>query len=309
MLVCSRWEALSVASPLWAHLSTEQPLSVNKNLLSKSKDALLDVVYTPTRQSPWPARIETNSLLPSTIHRWRSLEYKADGYDPPTYMDAVFMDLHHLTAPNLNSVSFCSPSEMFFKLPLTTRLRHISLLGCFTPWNSSPFCGLGTLKLYSLEDEGPSVDQLIDLLRASPGLVTLSLGDLDLQGTLSNHADIITLEPLETLEMWCATYPIAGDLLSIIRIPRCTKFRLKNDHFPDNKLLGPSMEHLFPMFQAIIDSCDYIDIAFADVRLNIIFQKSDEEMLEIRSSITSELQDWPISTSKGLRKPLKSCPH
>ncbi|KAG9031513.1 hypothetical protein FRB95_002648 [Tulasnella sp. JGI-2019a] len=309
MLVCSQWQALSIVPLLWAHVWTDQPLSTIKNSLHKSKDALLDVVYTPIPREPqsqWPVRMETNDLLLTTVHRWRSFEY--EGYSQPTSMDEAFMDLHHLTALNLNSISLHSSDDLFFTTPFATRLHYFSVGGCFAPWDSGRFSGLETLILYNLEDKGPPVDQLVDFLGASPGLVTLFLCHLELHGTLSNHAGIITLQSLQTLEMRYTTCHAVGDLCAILHIPKCTRLVLKNNPIPESKLFSPSMEHLFPMLREIMASCDDTDIEFDGADMIIASRKDDEWILEISSSTTSTPQDWPIATREGLRNLLGFCP-
>ncbi|KAG8996002.1 hypothetical protein FRB93_000964 [Tulasnella sp. JGI-2019a] len=280
-----------------------------KNLLFKSKDALLDIVYAPTTwdlQSQWPVRMETNDLLLANAHRWRSLEY--DGYSDPTSIDKDFIDLHHLTVPNLNSIALHSFNDsLFFKPPIATRLRHISLAGCSTPWDSCLFSGLETLRLSGLNEGGPPVGQLINFLRTSPGLVTLSLHSLELRGTLSSHADIITLQSLETFEIGYTTCRVVGDFLAVLRIPNCTRFLLTYKDLPDNKLFCRSAAHLFPTLRAIVASCDYTGIEFHNVHIIITSQKRDKSMLEIQTSTPSTLDDWPISMSEGLRNLLGSC--
>ncbi|KAG9008859.1 hypothetical protein FRB94_012828 [Tulasnella sp. JGI-2019a] len=55
------------------------------------------------------------------------------------------------------------------------------------------------------------------------------------------------------------------------------------------------------MLQAITTSCDSIDIAFVEADLLITSCKDRRAMLDISWSTTSALQDWPITTSEGLR--------
>ncbi|KAG9031130.1 hypothetical protein FRB95_003104 [Tulasnella sp. JGI-2019a] len=294
---------------LWTYVSTDQPSSAIKNVLSKSKDALLDIVYYPIPWMPksrWPARMEVNDLFMTIAHRWRSFKY--EGHSEPTMMDVAFVDLHHLTVPSLNSISFYSSREMSIKLPSTTRLRHISLAMCSAPWDSGQFSGLKTLRLYDLGTRGPSIDQFINFLRASPGLVTLTLKNFELQGALSNPAEIITLQSLEAFDMIYMTGHIIEDLLANLRIPNCTKLLLKNDHLPDSKLFGSSMEHLFPTIRAIMASCDYINLRFEITDVIISSVKDFEEILAVRWSTTLMLQDLPIDTCEGLRNLIGSCP-
>ncbi|KAG9008860.1 hypothetical protein FRB94_012829 [Tulasnella sp. JGI-2019a] len=252
--------------------------------------------------------MEANDLLLKNVYRWKSFRY--NGYSNPIFMDTAFVDMalvdqHSLTAPNLNYIHFHSSSDISVTLPFATRLRHISLEKCFAPWDSGRFSGLETLRLDSLGERGPSMDQFTNFLRASPGLVTLSLWGLYLQGPLSNYAEIINLESLETFEMWRTTCQTIGDYLAILRIPNCTRFLLYNNHLPDNKLFHPSTEHLFPVFRAIMASCDITNIEVDEDDATITSEEDRRIMLQIKWSTTPPPQDR--TTSEGLRNLLETC--
>ncbi|KAG9035114.1 hypothetical protein FRB95_011981 [Tulasnella sp. JGI-2019a] len=316
MLVCSRWEALSIAPSLWAVVSTEQPLSVIENLLYRSKDALLDVIYTShasETRSLWPARTETNTFLLNNAHRWRSFEFQQHNQHESIIaplLDLAFINrLGHIAAPSLNSISLISSTPMSFGTPFPsniTRLRHISVGNCAVPWNPGLFSGLETLELNKLGGIGPSLDQFVNFLHASPGLVTLSLDHWDVQGTLSNRSEIINLQFLERFKIRDIARNVAGHLLTILRIPSCTKLLLRNHHPSDNEFFGQSMEHLFPVLRAIMTSCDNIDITLHGVRLVVVSSKGREKKLEIDWATASAMQDWPIATCEGLRNLLGS---
>ncbi|KAG9016431.1 hypothetical protein FRB93_010680 [Tulasnella sp. JGI-2019a] len=312
MLVCSQWGALIDTPSLWAYVSSYQSISVMKKSLFKSKNAPLDVVYTSYASEPkpiWSKRKEIDDLLLTNAHRWRSFEFQgsAQSSSGGARSDATFMDrLHHITAPGLNSISLRSPKHMAFGpffIAKADRLRHIFLQRCSIPWDSGLLSGLKTLKIRSLDDRGPSPDQFISFLQASPGLVELSIGDWEPgSNKLLKHAEPIDLHLLETLKMWHVSPHIADHLLAVLRIPNCTKFHLTQyNHRQDSMLFGPTMEPLFPMLRAIMASCDYTHLEVYKLGLFVTSEKDEEEMLKIESSKHSTPEGWPITIIEGLR--------
>ncbi|KAG9038290.1 hypothetical protein FRB95_002251 [Tulasnella sp. JGI-2019a] len=311
MLVCPQWKALSDTPSLWAHVSSYQSLSAMKKSLSKSKGALLDIVYTSYAselESEWSKRMETNDLFLKSVHRWRSFEFRGSAQVSRRGMrlDAVFMDcLRCVTAPNLDSISLRSPVSVSFRRLFVTkpdRLRHISLKGCLIPWDSGLFSGLETLELYASEKGEHSLNGFIQFLQVSPGLVKLSIEnwkpEWDLR-PLSNEP--IILLSLETLKMCRVTNHIAEHLLAIIRIPKCAKFHLtQHSRYPESTLFGPPMEHLFPMLRTIMASCNYTRIRLWDLDLFVTSGNKVEEMLKIESTRAWSLSDWTNATTKGL---------
>ncbi|KAG9008856.1 hypothetical protein FRB94_012825 [Tulasnella sp. JGI-2019a] len=225
MLVCSRWQALSIAPSPWAHVSAAQTLSIVKNSLCKSRDALLDVVYVSFALNYRSLRLDINEIcdLLTNIHRWRYFEFWQWDISGFTEAAGAFINrLRHLIAPNLNSISLKSPILASIEEPFTpeiTQLRHISVHNCIVPWDSNLFTGPKTLRLSIPGNTGPSLDQFINLLRASPEPVTLSLQGLDLHGPLLTHTQIITLPSLETFEIQYTACHVIGDLFAILHLP------------------------------------------------------------------------------------------
>ncbi|KAG8990612.1 hypothetical protein FRB93_003159 [Tulasnella sp. JGI-2019a] len=198
---------------------------------------------------------------------------------------------------------------MSFETPSTSkppRLRYISLWVCPIPWDSGLLSGLKTLELHRLEKESPSLDQLINFLHASPDLVRLTLRKWDAQVvTLSNYTEIVTLQSLETFEVEHITSHVA-EHLNILRIPKCTRFRLKIDHLLDTRLLDPSMEHLFPMLRVIMASCDETEIMIHRFGLAVASCNERRRLLNIELSTDEAPQDGQIVVNDRLRNLLDS---
>ncbi|KAG9016430.1 hypothetical protein FRB93_010679 [Tulasnella sp. JGI-2019a] len=291
---------------------------MRKSLL-KSKDALLDIVYTSNTSKPeyeWSERMESDDLFLINAHRWRSFEFQGSARHSPrgVRLDAAFMDrLHYITPSNLNSISFRSPKHLAFGpffIENADHLRHILLDRCFIPWDSGLLSGLKTLKIRNLDDRGPSLDEFIRYPQASPGLFELSMGDWEPRSSrdfLFEYVEPIDLHSLATLEMWHVSSPIADHLLAALRIPNCTKFHLTQyNHHQDSMLFGPTMEPLFPILRAIMASCDYTHIELYQLGLFVTSEKDEEEMLKIQSSKTSTPEGWPITVIGGLRNLVNS---
>ncbi|KAG9033648.1 hypothetical protein FRB95_014536 [Tulasnella sp. JGI-2019a] len=201
-------------------------------------------------------------------------------------------------------------NRMSLEIPFTSkpiRLHHLSVQACSIPWDSCLFSELKTLELHRLEKKGPSLDQFIDFLHASPDLVRLTLWEWNLQGTIvTNYSDIITLQSLETFEMSDITCHVAEHLLAILRIPVCTRFRLINDNHSDCKLFSLSMEHLFPTLRAIMASCGDTEVTLHKLGLTVTSCKRRKRILIIKLSTGAAPPDWQTVMSERLRNLLGS---
>ncbi|KAG9031512.1 hypothetical protein FRB95_002647 [Tulasnella sp. JGI-2019a] len=315
MLVCSYWESLSDTPSLWAHVSSYQPLSSMKRSLSKSKDAPLDVVYTSyvsEPQSQWSERMEKDGVFQANVHRWKYFEFRGSSWHPhsmeATALDISFMDsLRHLTPSKLESISLHSPTFISFEQLFTAKtelLRHISIERCGIPWDSGLFVGLATLILHNLDMDGPSLNQLIAFLQASPRLVKLSMEDLHPeidQPLHPNSTHPITLQLLETFNIWHVDPHCSDYLLSRLHIPKCNTFHLaQHDCRLEGIAFSPATEHLFLILRSITVSCDNTHVELYERGLFVTSGKRGKAALKIEWSTDSTLEAWPIDKVQEL---------
>ncbi|KAG8991674.1 hypothetical protein FRB94_012318 [Tulasnella sp. JGI-2019a] len=165
----------------------------------------------------------------AAIDRWRSLKYESI---LNLELDPRIHKLTKVSAPNLGKLTVVFRERVKIDLfgGKADRLRYVELHKLSVPWNSGMLSGLQTLILRDLGDSGPSEDEVINIIRASPALVKLSLG---LSCGPSNsksdlHAKVTELSALRVLVMDIDAM-VAQRILTLIRIPQCTTFQLRSE--------------------------------------------------------------------------------
>ncbi|KAG8864829.1 hypothetical protein FRB96_003415 [Tulasnella sp. 330] len=252
--VLSRWASLIRHTPsFWCTVNSRHSPTTQRNALVRSKPFSIDVIDNSGPPSTKVAFMER--VLPH-LERWRSLDY----YET---RDWIFTDLAHAPAPQLESLRITASGALnTHKVPFDGQvpsLRHVHLYGYSIPWECSILRGLKTLHLESLGEMGPSVDQVVGLLRASPKLMKLSLRTLDCDASSEDHhskVHPVSLPSLKSLAI-TALIPLAiRDLLAMIRFPNCTELELElgADASDSTELFGSSMNHLAPIVQKIAAS-------------------------------------------------------
>ncbi|KAG8989313.1 hypothetical protein FRB94_014484 [Tulasnella sp. JGI-2019a] len=174
--VSSAWARLIKDTPsFWTKVSDEYPPPLLHQTLLRPRGHLLDVKVTN--------KIEATSidlfisLVSDHIHRWRSVDICEDANGFPmveTLCSAVAPALETLRLTSLGQgqqeeTLFCGKAD---------HLRNVHLTKFCIPWGTDILKGLVSLRLDDVWQSAPTVDQLLDILSASPGLTTLYLNTL-----------------------------------------------------------------------------------------------------------------------------------
>lgn len=145
-----------------------------------------------------------NLLLPE-VRRWGSLKIHVDR-DPLE----LALELCDTAAPLLHTLSVrCSDSDGFEeKFPLfddqTPALRNLRLVGVPVDWTGSLLHNLTTMHLADFEDGfGPSVEELISILTASPRLERLGLDNagISIRAAGEFNPQVVRMSHLQLVQM------------------------------------------------------------------------------------------------------------
>ncbi|KAG8991677.1 hypothetical protein FRB94_012321 [Tulasnella sp. JGI-2019a] len=199
--VSSRWASwINSSSSLWSIIHARHTSQLQATTLARSGTSLLslidDVVGVPGKLA-----FLANTL--PHVYRWRSFEYGGNRAVSDYYLN----DLVDAPAPKLESLIIDVLRGLNMKVDLfrgeAPRLQHLELSGCPIPWESNMLSGLKTLKLMYLGTLGPSMDQVIGILLASPALVDLVLGSLfeRSQDIVTSNSRTIELPYLRSLSL------------------------------------------------------------------------------------------------------------
>ncbi|KAG8982451.1 hypothetical protein FRB94_001007 [Tulasnella sp. JGI-2019a] len=173
----SAWARLIKDTPsFWTKASNEYPPPLLRQTLSRSKGNMLDVRVSSRIVDTTPADLFV-SLASNHIGRWRSVDIYEGGRNSP-----MIQTLCSAAAPALETLRlacemhgqkvgtlFCGKADL---------LRDVHINRLCIPWDTDILKGLVSLKLEDVGEMGPTFDQLLDILSASPGLTTLYLNNL-----------------------------------------------------------------------------------------------------------------------------------
>ncbi|KAG8868548.1 hypothetical protein FRB97_002204 [Tulasnella sp. 331] len=294
--VSKLWCDLVQHSPiLWGYLRSDQTASEVSTALRRSKGALIDVIY-----NDYDLRRIKGSFLGVVLEekaRWRSIEFLTDSAD-------VFERLNDSTFHCLEDVNLVNgmPSNdppfltnLFGGRP--PRLRYLTLSNILVPWDSDIFSRLERLSL-SVEfsngpEKGPSVGQVVEMLRASPELASLSLASLEKSETPPNSAlafPKVILPRLRFLGLDLQTWK-AETLMACMTTPACTRFYLG---FNSIYSLKPLSEGRNDRKTALLST-----MASATTACLSIFSETAVWKWRTKNSGAADDGSWPFEASIG----------
>ncbi|KAG8868972.1 hypothetical protein FRB98_003100 [Tulasnella sp. 332] len=159
----------------------------------------------------------------------------------------------------------CIPNDKLYTL------AHLTLRGDFILWEANALSPLESLEVRSLGPTGPTITQLITILRASCGLVTLTLDRLRLNDsdTLAHHTAPVELSRLSDFALSRVSVRILCKLLAHIRIPTCRRLKLNSTHKPEVRVLDSQTAHLGPPIQAILSATGTANIHLTSKKIEI----------------------------------------
>ncbi|KAG9027080.1 hypothetical protein FRB95_008156 [Tulasnella sp. JGI-2019a] len=221
--VSTLWYDLVKHAPtLWGYAHSEHTTTEIELALRRSKGALIDVVYV--------ALGGDERLLETVFQersRWRSFKYESHS------ADLLLRYLNQGSFERLEEVDLMhswtgEPPLLLENVSRRQipRLRHLRLSNIVIAWDSDILSRLDTLSLTVHHyDFGPSIEQVIAILRASPGLTSFRLRCQELQPGAPYSPTIITLPKLHTLALFLEVWK-TGQLLACLDVPLCRRFDL-----------------------------------------------------------------------------------
>ncbi|KAG8988491.1 hypothetical protein FRB94_002263 [Tulasnella sp. JGI-2019a] len=266
--VSYQWLRLVMETPsFWRTVSSDLPLPLLLQVLSRSAGHSLDVVYSKTRHDNIP-RNQFTTLVVEHAHRWHSLIVQEDMFDQKAA--ETFQSLVPLSAPALEVLTCCGGDGLAVELFSrgASRLRHVKLNGTCVPWESTLLSNLQTLHLENLGKSIPSGVQLLAILATSPGLVELRVENCYSLYHYSTPLQMmpVSLPMLQTLSIRMIPQHLTHDLLTAIRVPRCTSFSISYKQESDFDLglfNNPDLAHITSPLIAYIRLSLLITIAWS----------------------------------------------
>ncbi|KAG8878023.1 hypothetical protein FRB98_006413 [Tulasnella sp. 332] len=296
-LVSAGWASLIRDSPsLWGFIHCSHSAQTHDIALSRSKQSPIDIIV---KRKAGKRRCDTTLIqrLITQRHRWRSVNYIG------LYERCWLVDLLGVQAPALEDLQVLLAGSSYMADLFggqASSLKYLHLSGCAVDWSSNMLSGLRTLKLSSLYSFGPSVDEVVKILRASPTLVDLDLGDFEC--AVPNDGRELQAKPVELPHLAKFKFgrlPLLATqaLLRVLRIPKCLDFTLHVQSDTSTGLFDASMYHITSVVQNILASKivkfqPSIDISGGEIRVERRDKTAD--LLQLSVAIGGDLQPTQI---------------
>ncbi|KAG8915129.1 hypothetical protein FRC00_007559, partial [Tulasnella sp. 408] len=218
----------------WKYVVSTRPPHVNETTIARSKNGPLTVIYSfgvMHDGSPQPSAEDFLSSLAHTFPRWSA------------YCGPVVSGYFHMPAAQLQTIALRLGKRSIGPLDLlggsAKHLRHVDLYCIPVRWRTGLFAQLNVLKLVqmSLGEFKLTTTYLLEILRASPDLEHLELGEMD---GLIDHppsSPVITHTRLRCINIYHCDHSFSGAILRLIQAPSCTKF------YVDEVLANGEEEH------------------------------------------------------------------
>lgn len=260
--VCTRWTGMAKEPTFWGVIDSTYTPSRIHQALSISKTSPLDIHYRKEDPGSSLSSFDFLDLIIGHIQRWRSVELKF--YDLPSDWFAV---LTTGSAPILNSLTVRIaegyPVRMTIFGGSLTTICHPTLTGVSLPWEAGGLYNLRTLDLSALGTLSPAADQLLDILRSSPSLETLTLVDVHCDHLPPPDAPI-DLFALTKLQLTYLSRDYVRYILAAVRFPNCIHLHLdiESDLVSTTPILDSSTKH-------VVDICRSIITRKAEININL----------------------------------------
>lgn len=228
---CRLWSRIIEESPeLWWRVDTQDPRHIWMAAIKRSRSNLISIrssslgepfnqefwlAVTPHIRRCWTADINFDKNVPLDFVRalenealaLKSLEVRVTA---PFSWDEPVGPSHQVS---LNLLA-----------PLLNRLLldHVTLPN----WNSHILSGLRVLQLICIDRSGPSVSQMLEVLRVCPRLHYLKLLAVTFSNVAAKHHTNVTLPQLMIIDMSDVSSVATANIIQAIQAPRCTEFSI-----------------------------------------------------------------------------------
>ncbi|KAG9037946.1 hypothetical protein FRB95_003339 [Tulasnella sp. JGI-2019a] len=251
--VSFRWGTLIKNSPsLWAVVLTGFVAPIQALALKKSKSCALEVGSKAPEFTS--GNFDFISRVAVHLYRWRSATLNVDRTDRITPLCSA-------AAPLLKDLSIRvnpQPSDRQYVIMdlfggKAERLRHLTLERCWIPWDSQLLSGLESLQLINVKRDGPSLLQLMEVLRSCPNLTIFRIKQVHVGIVVSQDVAPVELKHLTSCTIVGVDSQMTQTLLARIVAPGCSSLVADWDGADADDFLG-ALTNWLPSVRSIIKS-------------------------------------------------------
>lgn len=229
--VAKRWQEIIEGTPtFWTTIASALPSHVNEASIIRSSGLPLDVIYYhPGYVNPvnHPSEAEFLKLIQHSRPRWSAITL--DLYDPSAMAGYLGAPSPLLQTIIVRSARFTSLESEPLELlgGDITNLRFVYLSGVSILCSVESFAQLKCLTLKNVAQDSLTGPQLLDALRASPGLQVLNLKNITTEAPPPSST--ITLHHLRCIKLRSCAVDLVAYILRQIQAPSCTRLCLSID--------------------------------------------------------------------------------
>ncbi|KAG8886583.1 hypothetical protein FRB97_000002 [Tulasnella sp. 331] len=250
--VSAGWALIIRQSPsFWRLINFNHSAQIHDIALSRSKESPIDIIDSMSGELGSNDSLITR-LIPQS-HRWRSMKYC--GSTDHCWVDRL-SSIHAPALEHLDINVSMRPRILELFRGEAPSLKYLHLWGCSIDWRSNMLSGLRTLQLNAIAPVPPSVEELVNVLRASPTLIKLILSRFECAASSSDSplARPVELVHLMMFKLYDLPHHATHSLLRVLRIPKCTQFALnvRSETPPD--LFDASTSHIIAVVNNILAS-------------------------------------------------------
>lgn len=264
-LVSRSWNAIVQHSPcLWSRICDDQSLELNTLALIRSGNAPINIRFSFDYFTERRLLSATDSFRTTCRHvrRWRTARLT---FGDERRSNSDLYELFTTPAPLLEQLTIEYTGCL--SMPLITnpfagqadRLRSICIHGACIPWNSGILFDLDTLKLHDIENNPPTLSNILSILQSSPTLSVLELSGLPFDPMLEQTPEHppIQLPRLRSLYLGGLDYRFQSILLQHMQAPPCEQLTLQ--YAPDEDVNAISFISLIrPFIPRTVSSTDAV---------------------------------------------------
>ncbi|KAG8996451.1 hypothetical protein FRB94_008282 [Tulasnella sp. JGI-2019a] len=255
--VCKGWAGLvKGSSELWTVIRWSQSTPISMAALSLSQDRPLGIMISFRNEAMWPVAL-------SHLRRWEWARLMLSGHSFLPDLETPFPDGFKSLELDVDD-DHRNPQAVDLFKGHAPGLRHLSLQYIsLHNWDSPILRGLHTLQLSHIKN-GPSLQQMIDILQGCEDLRELSLRGFQFTDVSGLEDTVVHLHRLQRLQLSSAAHygsevGMLG-LLKVLRTPSCTSYGFTLGH-KTHKDVFPAITALVSAgFQAHIASGDHATV-------------------------------------------------
>ncbi|KAG8891552.1 hypothetical protein FRC01_014639, partial [Tulasnella sp. 417] len=266
--VTKLWQSIIEGTPsFWTTIVSTLPSYVNEASIIRSANLPISIIYYhPGYANPAhrPTEAEFLELVQHSRPRWSAVTLDLyHSTEIAGYLEAPLPLLRMITVRSARLTSIASEP---LELPGgdTTNLRFVCLSGVSILCSVGHFVQLKCLTLKNVGRDGLRGPQLLDTLRASPGLEVLNLKGI--KAEVPPPSPTITLHHLRCIKLRSCAIDLVAYILQQIQAPSCTRLCLSIDddqafdvpHFL-NEALKPFHGMLYTTHQRLRESTVLLD--------------------------------------------------